>query len=54
MVADLQTFGFPTGYFVIRSVATDRLWDVKADDVEDGTGGQPFLVSGLVLLIVIA
>lgn len=37
MTADLQTFGFPAGYFIIRSVATNRLWDVEADDVEDGT-----------------
>ena len=32
-----QLFGFPPGYFVIRSVATDRLWDVSSDEVEDGT-----------------
>ena len=31
-----QLFGFPPGYFVIRSVATDRLWDVSSDEVEDG------------------
>ena len=37
MTADVQTFGFPAGYFVIRSVASERLWDVEADDVEDGT-----------------
>lgn len=37
MTADLQTFGFPPGYFIIRSVTTQRLWDVKADEVEDGT-----------------
>ncbi|KAH0838130.1 hypothetical protein J3R83DRAFT_6380 [Lanmaoa asiatica] len=30
-------FGFPPGYFVIRSVATGRLWDVSSDEVEDGT-----------------
>ena len=29
--------GFPPGYFVIRSVATNRLLDVKGDSVEDGT-----------------
>lgn len=29
--------GFPPGYFVIRSVATGRLWDVNSDEVEDGT-----------------
>jgi len=33
----LQTFGFPAGYFVIRSIATQRLWDVEADEVEDGS-----------------
>lgn len=37
MTADAQTFGFPAGYFVIRSVATMRLWDVQNDDVEDST-----------------
>lgn len=37
MTADSQTFGFPAGYFVIRSVAAQRLWDVEADDVEDET-----------------
>lgn len=36
MTAGLQT-GFPAGYFVIRSVATCRLWDVDADEIEDGT-----------------
>jgi len=34
---DSQTLGFPAGYFVIRSVATQRLWDVESDEVEDGT-----------------
>jgi hypothetical protein len=33
----IQTNGFPPGYFVIRSVATNRLLDVTQDDVEDGT-----------------
>lgn len=37
MTADLQTFGFPAGYFVIRSIATQKLWDVEGDEVEDGT-----------------
>ncbi|KII94049.1 hypothetical protein PLICRDRAFT_132413 [Plicaturopsis crispa FD-325 SS-3] len=39
MAGDLEprTHGFPSGYFVIRSVATDRLWDVGADQIEDGT-----------------
>ncbi|PAV22746.1 WD40 domain containing protein [Pyrrhoderma noxium] len=31
-------FGFPPGYFVIRSVATGRLLDVEFDSVEDGSG----------------
>jgi len=34
----LETFGFPPGYFTIRSVASNRLLDVSMDDVEDGTG----------------
>ncbi|KAJ6541801.1 WD40-repeat-containing domain protein [Mycena capillaripes] len=33
----LETYGFPPGYFVIRSVASKRLLDVTADDIEDGT-----------------
>ncbi|KAF5352388.1 hypothetical protein D9756_005804 [Leucocoprinus leucothites] len=33
---DTEIHGFPPGYFVVRSVATNRLLDVKADDVEDG------------------
>jgi len=37
MTADLQTFGFPSGYFIIRSVATHRLLDVEGDEIEDGT-----------------
>ncbi|KAH7923912.1 hypothetical protein BV22DRAFT_1105824 [Leucogyrophana mollusca] len=37
MTADAQLYGFPPGYFVIRSVATGRLWDVSLDEVEDGT-----------------
>jgi hypothetical protein len=39
MTADLllETYGFPPGYFVIRSVASNRLLDVSADDIEDGT-----------------
>ncbi|KAI5122356.1 hypothetical protein M0805_004114 [Coniferiporia weirii] len=31
-----KNYGFPQGYFVIRSIATNRLLDVEADDVEDG------------------
>ncbi|KAJ8508778.1 hypothetical protein ONZ45_g8988 [Pleurotus djamor] len=38
MTADtMQTFGFPAGYFIIRSVASNRILDVENDDVEDGT-----------------
>ncbi|KDQ31259.1 hypothetical protein PLEOSDRAFT_1088710 [Pleurotus ostreatus PC15] len=38
MTADtMQTFGFPPGYFIIRSIASNRLLDVTNDDVEDGT-----------------
>ncbi|KAJ7110375.1 WD40 repeat-like protein [Mycena crocata] len=36
MTADLQTYGFPTGYFVIRSVGSNRLLDVTMDAIEDG------------------
>jgi hypothetical protein len=35
--AGIQTNGFPTGYFLIRSVATNRLLDVTQNDIEDGT-----------------
>lgn len=35
--ADLQTYGFPAGYFVIKNLATNRLLDVESDMVEDGT-----------------
>lgn len=35
--ADLQTYGFPAGYFVIKNLANDRLLDVESDMVEDGT-----------------
>ncbi|KAJ7455933.1 hypothetical protein B0H11DRAFT_2066334 [Mycena galericulata] len=37
MTADLQTSGFPTGYFIVRSVASNRLLDVTMDAIEDGT-----------------
>lgn len=37
MEADLNTYGFPPGYFVIKSVATERSLDVESDLVEDGT-----------------
>jgi len=35
--ADIDNTGFPPGYFIIRSVASDRLLDVTSDDIEDGT-----------------
>lgn len=37
IMTSAQTNGFPPGYFVIKSVATDRLLDVAQDDIEDGT-----------------
>jgi hypothetical protein len=37
MTPSTQTNGFPAGYFVIRSLATDRLLDVTQDEIEDGT-----------------
>lgn len=37
MTADIQAFGFPPGYFIVRSVATDRLLDVTEDEIEDST-----------------
>ena len=33
----IEDSGFPAGYFVIRSVATNRLLDVTMDEIEDGT-----------------
>jgi hypothetical protein len=32
-----QVHGFPVGYFVIRSLACNRVFDVLEDSVEDGT-----------------
>ncbi|KAG6846111.1 hypothetical protein H0H87_006475 [Tephrocybe sp. NHM501043] len=32
-----QTYGFPSGYFVIRNIGTNRYLDVKGDQIEDGT-----------------
>ncbi|KZT02499.1 WD40 repeat-like protein [Laetiporus sulphureus 93-53] len=37
MDADLHTYGFPAGYFIIRSAATNRVMDVEMSWVEDGT-----------------
>jgi hypothetical protein len=36
--ADIDSTGFPPGYFIVRSVASDRLLDVTFDEIEDGTG----------------
>jgi hypothetical protein len=36
MIVQNPTHGFPLGYFVIRSVATNRLLDVNHDDMRDG------------------
>lgn len=33
----LHTHGFPEGYFVIKSIASNRLLDVTRDEIEDGT-----------------
>ena len=35
--ADIDSTGFPPGYFVVRSVASGRLLDVTMDDIEDCT-----------------
>ncbi|KAH9835897.1 WD40-repeat-containing domain protein [Rhodofomes roseus] len=37
MNADLNLYGFPPGYFIIRSVATGRLLDVEMGWADDGT-----------------
>lgn len=37
MDADLNLYGFPPGYFLIRSVVTGRLLDVEMGWSEDGT-----------------
>lgn len=37
MTADTETYGFPAGYFIIRSIACNRVLDVTQDDIEDGT-----------------
>ncbi|KAI0094306.1 hypothetical protein BDY19DRAFT_880903 [Irpex rosettiformis] len=38
MELSLETYGFPSGYFVIKNIATNRLLDVQSNGVEDGTG----------------
>ncbi|KAG6842432.1 hypothetical protein C0991_007562 [Blastosporella zonata] len=37
MSGDVQTYGFPSGYFVVRNIGTNRFLDVKGDQIEDGT-----------------
>ncbi|KAG6897967.1 hypothetical protein C0992_008357 [Termitomyces sp. T32_za158] len=37
MNGDVQTYGFPPGYFIIRNLATHRVLDVERDQIEDGT-----------------
>jgi WD repeat-containing protein 23 len=36
MAQNIDTSGFPVGYFVIKS-ATGRVFDVYLDEIEDGT-----------------
>jgi hypothetical protein len=35
--ANIDNTGFPSGYFIIRSVASERLLDVTMGNTEDGT-----------------
>jgi hypothetical protein len=35
--ADIGTSGFPVGYFIIKSAATGKVFDVYLDEIEDGT-----------------
>lgn len=37
MTASTDNYGFPQGYFIIRSVAMNRLLDVRMDETDDGT-----------------
>ena len=37
LTAELNTYGFPQGYFILRSLATDRVLDVAQGLLEDGT-----------------
>lgn len=34
---ELNSYGFPQGYFMLRSIGTDRLLDVAQGFIEDGT-----------------
>lgn len=52
MEADLHTYGFPPGYFVIKNLATGRVLDVDSGMLEDGAPlilypeTETFLVEG--------
>jgi hypothetical protein len=35
--ADVDISGFPVGYFIIKSAATGRVFDVYLNEIEDGT-----------------
>jgi WD repeat-containing protein 23 len=35
--ASFNDYGFPVGYFVLRSVSSRRMLDVCSDSVQDGT-----------------
>ncbi|KAK7465519.1 hypothetical protein VKT23_005493 [Stygiomarasmius scandens] len=37
MSVEAPSNGFPEGYFIIRSAASGRVWDVASDKTEDGT-----------------
>ncbi|KAI0347679.1 hypothetical protein BDW22DRAFT_8307 [Trametopsis cervina] len=37
MEADMHNYGFPSGYFVIKNVATNRLLDIESGRVDDDT-----------------
>ena len=37
LAAELDNYGFPRGYFMLRSVGTDRVLDVCQGLKEDGT-----------------
>lgn len=37
MTAGDEDYGFPAGYFVVRSTASDRLLDVSGESVKNGT-----------------
>ena len=55
MEADLHTYGFPPGFFVIKNVATGRVLDIESGMVGDGAPvilwpeTETFLVDGMVI-----